>query len=120
MFLGTLREPAHFHHERRETLLKFDAHRNAKAKCDECIATNTCEMWCLWINHTCFGDIYQPHPNYCRFLELVFREAQRVHYILRSERNETFLVMLRKMREQGAKSREQGAKSGEQRAKSEG
>ncbi len=76
--------------ERRKEFLNYDC-ANAKADCENCIAVHTCRVWCIAANGYYCGDINIPHPNQCRFMNIHFSEAMRVHYILENEKNENFM-----------------------------
>jgi radical SAM protein with 4Fe4S-binding SPASM domain len=76
---------------KREELLNFDCRKDIKADCQNCIAVHTCGTTCIAVSWACFKDIYTPHPNQCRFTQLFFTEAMRVHYILDSEENQAFI-----------------------------
>lgn len=76
---------------KREELLDFDCRKHVKAECENCIAVHTCGTTCIAVSWACFGDIYKPHPNQCRFTKMYFDEAMRVHYILHTEENPSFM-----------------------------
>jgi uncharacterized protein len=77
--------------ERRRTFLNFDCASQTEADCENCLAANMCSIPCIALNWFCFGDIYKPHPNQCKFRRMCFAEALRIHYILESEKNRLFM-----------------------------
>lgn len=77
--------------EKRKVFLNFDCITQTKADCENCLAVHTCGISCIAVNWGCFQDIYKAHPNQCKFQNLYFIEAMRVHYILESEKNPQFM-----------------------------
>ena len=78
-------------YEKRGPLLNFDSISQAKADCENCLAVHTCRFGCMAVSWYCFQDIYKPHPNECKFRNMCFSEAIRIHYILSSENNQAFI-----------------------------
>lgn len=76
--------------EKRRVFLNFDSVAQAKTDCENCLAVHICGHECIAPRWVCFGDIYKPHPNQCKFNNMYFKEALRIHYILESEKNPLF------------------------------
>ncbi|MCK5614718.1 SPASM domain-containing protein, partial [Candidatus Pacearchaeota archaeon] len=79
-----------FDHEKRQLLLDLDCRKHVKADCENCMAVHLCGISCIALNWANFKDIYKPHSTQCKFNNLFFKEAMRIHYILDSERNRPF------------------------------
>jgi len=77
--------------EKRRIFLDFDCISDTKADCENCLAVHACGIGCIAVNWAYAGDIAKPHPNYCKFKNISFLEAVRIHYILKSEKNPLFM-----------------------------
>jgi uncharacterized protein len=80
--------------EKRKIFLNLDSVSQTKADCENCLAVHMCGNPCIAVNWSCLRDIYKPHPNQCRFYNMYFREALRIHYILESQKNVLFMRRL--------------------------
>jgi len=77
--------------DKHNILINFDCISHSKGDCENCLAVHTCKFPCIALNWLCSHDIYKPHPNQCKFNNMYFVEAMRVHYILKSEKNPLFI-----------------------------
>jgi len=77
--------------DKRWPILSFDCVRDTKANCERCLSVNGCLVSCIAVNWFLNKDIYQPAPDYCRIREAAWREALRIHYVLRNENNAAFM-----------------------------
>jgi uncharacterized protein len=71
--------------EKRNELLEFNSVKKVNADCENCLAVNVCGCCCIAVAWMSMGDIYTPPPSHCRIENLIFREGQRIHYLLSSE-----------------------------------
>jgi uncharacterized protein len=76
---------------KRKIFLAFDCVSDTKADCENCLAVHACGIGCIAVNWAHARDIAKPHPNHCKFKNMSFAEAVRIHYILKSEKNPLFM-----------------------------
>jgi uncharacterized protein len=77
--------------EKRKIFVNLDCTSQTKADCENCLAVHSCSISCMAMNWTYCYDIFKPHPNYCKYINLFFREAMRIDYILKGERNSLYM-----------------------------
>jgi uncharacterized protein len=76
--------------QKHKTFLSLARTFKINTDCENCIAVNACST-CLAVNLVHFHNICTPHQNRCKFNNMYFAEAMRIHYILKSEKNLLFM-----------------------------
>ena len=77
--------------EKRKIFINFDCVSQTKANCEECVAVHSCTNSCISLNWTYCKDIFRAHPNYCKYINLFYKEAVRIDHILKEERNPLYM-----------------------------
>ena len=68
----------------------LDSWRESPEQCENCLAISLCGSPCPAVNYAVNGDMRAPSEAYCRLAEIMFREGQRAHYLLRKRPSEAF------------------------------